>query len=141
MENKYQKIGNVTYTIAKIISEKPVEGVNKKTGEVWSYVQVELKENTTGKPSVQNVFISKFNPIEKIVVGATITESITLDTETGKQNFALFIGSERLTVAEKLRIAGADETTIKNGVAQVRANILASRAARLEAMASATNAM
>ena len=141
MENRFNKIGKVTYKITEILSEKPVEGVNKTTGEVWSYLRVKLQEATTGKTDTTNIFINQFNSLKDIVVGAPVNILASQDKTTGKINYTPFIATNKLTRAEFLAIAGADEKVIAEGQKQAKsalANALAARAAKLEQLANAT---
>lgn len=139
MENRFNKIGRVDCKITKVLSAAPVTGVNQTTGEVWSYLQVELQEATTGKTRVMNMFINQFNTKENIVVGALVNIVASQDTTTGKINYATFIGSNKLTNAELLTIAGADKAIVAEGSKQARtalADALAKRIAKAKEMES-----
>jgi len=139
MENRFNKIGRVDCKITKVLSAAPVTGVNQTTGEVWSYLRVELQDTTSTDTKITNVFINQFNPIEKIVVGAHVDIVVSKDTTTGKINYAYFIGSNKLTNAKILKLAGADEATIDEGRKQARtalADALAKRIAKAKEMES-----
>jgi hypothetical protein len=121
----FQSEGRLRATINSIIDT--VEGVNEKTGEVFTYLVVDAT-TSEGTPIKYNIFIDKFNSKEDIKAGAAFDIVYSTNVTTGKVNGRAFMASKYASTAQMLKEAGASATVIEAGKQQARSAMEAVRA-------------
>ena len=129
----FQTESRLRATINAIIDT--VEGVNEKTGEVFTYLVVDA---TTAKGTAikYNIFIDKFNSKENIVPGANFDIVYSTNITTGKVSGKAFMASKYASTAQMLEESGASATVIEAGRKQAVSAMDAVRA-RQQARANA----
>ena len=127
----FLRVGTLRATISEIST--PVQGVNQSTGEMFTYVRVKAYPAGSTEYVEENIFVSQYNKLEDIKIGAVIDVVSSQNVTTGKVNYKVFMASNKLTREQILKLSGATAEVVAAGKSQAADAIRARMAARAAA--------